>query len=210
MTIALAALLAPPAHAGVAEIRAVDADTGRGVPLIEFETTHRVRLVTDNAGRAALAEPGLLGTTDAFLTVRGRGYDAPADGFGSRGALVTPDPNRPAAVRMTRRSIAARLCRLTGAGRWRDTALLGRPLPAGATAAALGGVAGQDSIQAAVYRGRIRWFWGDTARLSYPLGLFRTAGATSSREALRSAPADFPAGLPYEYFTDETGFVPAP
>jgi hypothetical protein len=43
-----------------AEIRVLDAQTGRGVPLVELETVHHVRFVTDNAGRVAIAEPDLL------------------------------------------------------------------------------------------------------------------------------------------------------
>ena len=42
-----------------------------------------------------------------------------------------------------------------------------------------GGVVGQDSVQAAVYRGKIHWFWGDTSRQDYPLGQFWTSGAVS-------------------------------
>ena len=34
-------------------------------------------------------------------------------------------------------------------------------------------------MQSVVYRGRIFWLWGDTMRLSYPLGNFRTACAWS-------------------------------
>ena len=69
-----------------------------------------------------------------------------------------------------------RLCRLTGEGRYRDTLLLGLKPPL-AESANPGMVAGQDSVQAVPYKGQIFWYWGDTARMSYPLGLFRTAGA---------------------------------
>ena len=41
-------------------IQVVDEQTGRGVPLVELETVHHLRFVTDNAGRVAFAEPGLM------------------------------------------------------------------------------------------------------------------------------------------------------
>ena len=40
-------------------MRAVDAATGRGLPLVYFEDTSQEKWVTDNAGRAALLVPGL-------------------------------------------------------------------------------------------------------------------------------------------------------
>jgi hypothetical protein len=30
----------------------------------------------------------------------------------------------------------------------------------------------------------VYWFWGDTSRMNYPLGLFRMAGATTPAPAL--------------------------
>ena len=194
-----AAALFGPRHPP-AEIRAVDA-AGRGVPLVELETVHGVRLVTDNAGRAAFLEPGLIGR-ETWLTVRGHGYEVPADGFGYRGVRITPDPARPAVIRVNRTLPAERLCRLIGAGRWRDSAALGYAVPPPLN----GRVAGQDSVQAAVYKNRVFWFWGDTARLDRPLGLFRTAGATTPMPA----PADdLSTGLPYDYFTGPDGFARA-
>jgi hypothetical protein len=67
-------------------------------------------------------------------------------------------------------------------------------------------VAGQDSVQAAVYRGKVYWFWGDTLKMDYPLGLFRVAGATSPI----SNGTDPANGIAYDYFVDEkTGFARA-
>ena len=37
-------------------------------------------------------------------------------------------------------------------------------------------VAGQDSVLAAVYNGKIHWFWGDTTCELYPLGNFAVYG----------------------------------
>ena len=126
-------------------------------------------------GRVAFHEPGLMGR-EVYFTVRSHGYEHKKDGFGFAGAKVTPKAGRVAEIKVTRRNVAERLCRLTGEGRYRDTALLGHAVPV-ADAAHPGQVAGQDSVQAVPYRDRVYWFWGDTQRLSYPLGLFRTAGA---------------------------------
>ena len=197
-----AALLIPPASppaVAAAEIRVVGAATGRGVPLVELETVDRVRIVTDNAGRAAFLEPESYGR-EVWLTLRGHGYSVPADGFGYRGVKVVPEPGRPAVVRVHRDVPAERVGRLTGAGRWRDSALLGHPTPPPPAAA----VAGQDSVQAAVYRGSVRWFWGDTSRRAYPLGLFRTAAATTPVPT-PTAGDDVLKNLRYRYLTGDDG-----
>ncbi len=198
-------LLAPPVETKWAEIRVTDAATGRGVPLVELETVHGVRFVTDNAGRVAFQEPGLMGR-ELFLSVRGHGYEAPKDGFGIRGVKVTPVAGAVSEVKLKRTIVAERLGRLTGEGLFRDTALLGRDVP-WAESAHPGRVAGQDSVQVVNYRGKLYWFWGDTSRLDYPLGLFRMAGATTPLPTPDFDPAN---GLAYDYFTDaKTGFVRA-
>jgi hypothetical protein len=187
-----------------AEIRVFDADTGRGVPLVELETVHHLRFVTDNAGRVAFHEPGLMGR-EVFFTVRSHGYEMKHDGFGFAGVRVVPTAGKAAEVRITRRNIAERLCRLTGEGRYRDTLLLGYRAPV-ADSPNPGLVAGQDSVQAVPYRGAVSWFWGDTARLSYPLGLFRTSGAKTPLPAAGFDPA---AGMAFDYFVDRSGFARA-
>ncbi len=54
------------------------------------------------------------------------------------------------------------------------------------------------------YRGKLRWFWGDTNRLSYPLGIYRMAGATSE---IPAANADLRQPIRLNYFVDKTGFA---
>ncbi len=39
-------------------IRVVDAETGRGVPLVELETVNHLRFYTDSNGTVAFREPG--------------------------------------------------------------------------------------------------------------------------------------------------------
>jgi hypothetical protein len=198
---------AAPAAGLWAEIRVIDAATGRGVPLVELETVNGLRFVTDNAGRVAFHEPGLMGR-EVFFTLRSHGYEAAKDGFGFAGARVTPRAGQAAVLKLTRRNLAERLCRLTGEGLYRDSVLLGYkpPLPDPLNP---GRVGGQDSVQAAVYRGRVYWFWGDTLRMDYPLGLFRMAGATSPVPDPRSPESDPAGGIPFTYFVDKSGFARA-
>lgn len=188
-----------------AEIRVTDAATGRGVPLVELETVNGLKFVTDNAGRVAFHEPGLM-NREVFFSVRSHGYEVKKDGFGHAGVRVTPRTDQPTEIKITRRIVAERLCRLTGEGLFRDSLLLGHKPPL-AESPHPGRVAGQDSIQAAVYRGKVYCFWGDTQRIDYPLGLFRMAGATTPVPDAKSDPAD---GIAFDYFTDpKTGFARA-
>jgi hypothetical protein len=191
-----------PRASPYAEIHVVDAATGRGVPLVELVTVNHVRFVTDNAGRIAFNEPGLMGR-EVFFTVRSHGYEMKSDGFGFRGVSITPKAGQISEVKLTRRNAAERLCRLTGEGRYRDTLLLEYRSPLG-DAPSPGLVAGQDSVQAVRYRGAVYWFWGDTNRMSYPLGLFRTSGG---RTAVPSVRSDLAIGIAFDYFVDTTGFV---
>ncbi|MBM4015478.1 MAG: hypothetical protein FJ293_11010 [Planctomycetes bacterium] len=191
-----------------AGIRVVDAATRQGVPLVELETVHRVRFVTDNDGFVAIGDPDLVGREVAF-TVRSHGYEFAKDGFGFALARVVPKPGATIELAVTRRQLAERLCRLTGEGRWRDSVLLGRRTAA-SDVPARGRVAGQDSIQPVVHGGRWFCFWGDTLRLEYPLGLFRMAGATVDLATVQEPAFDLGGGLPYDYFVDPaSGFARA-
>ena len=195
-------------NAGFAEIRVVDEATGRGVPLVELETVNHIPFVTDNAGRVAFNEPGLMGR-ELFFTVRSHGYEAKKDGFGFRGARVTPQAGRVAEIKVTRKNAAERLCRLTGEGLYRDTLLLGHEPPLKESTHP-GNVAGQDSVLAAIYRDKVYWFWGDTNRMSYPLGLYRTAGATTPVPDVKKPETDPAAGVAFDYFVEpKTGFARA-
>ncbi|MCD6391899.1 MAG: hypothetical protein J7M40_00150 [Planctomycetes bacterium] len=65
-------------------------------------------------------------------------------------------------------------------------------------------VVGQDSVYTCLYENRLFWLWGDTAKPSYPLGHFGTAGAFSSlpdKGGLNPA-----VGVDLDYYVDKTGF----
>lgn len=185
-------------------ITVVDRATGRGVPLVELTTVNGIAHVTDSAGVIAFDEPGLLGT-DVFFHVRSHGYHHEKDGFGQAGVRLRTEPGGRAVVTVTRDNIAQRLYRITGQGIYRDSVILGDRPPTGATLIN-GGVLGQDSVQNAIYRGKVWWFFGDTARASYPLGNFAMSGATSELPAPAGKGLDPAEGIALRYFTGEDGF----
>ena len=158
-------------------IRVVDAETGRGVPLVELETVNHLRFYTDSNGTVAFREPGLM-DRQIFFHVRSHGYEYPKDGFGYRGVRLKTTPGTEAVLKLKRLNIAERLYRVTGAGIYRDNRLLGRSAPI-EQPLLNGMVFGSDSVVTAVYRGKLHWFWGDTNRPSYPLGNFHVPFATS-------------------------------
>ena len=199
-------LLAPLAAAQTAEpfgIRVVDGSTGRGVPLVSLRTTGDVVYVTDSAGWVAFDEPGLLGER-VWFHVESHGYALPADGFGYAGVALDTTPGGRARIEVERVNVAERLYRVTGQGTYRDTILLGEDAPL-ALPLLNGGVTGQDSVVTAVLSDRVLWFWGDTNRAAYPLGLFSTAGARSSPPAALDASV----GIELDYFTGDHGFARA-
>ncbi len=183
-------------------IHVVDDQTGRGVPLVELATTNNIRHYTDSAGYVAFLEPGLMGR-EVWFGVKGHGYEYPADGFGIRGVRLTPTPGGSAEIRIKRLNIAERLYRITGGGIYRDSVLLGRPVPIREPVLS-GLVLGQDSVQTIVYRGRLHWFWGDTSWPAYPLGNFQVSGATSKLPAEGGLRPEV--GVDLTYFVRENGF----
>jgi hypothetical protein len=191
------------AGAAYFELQVVDAQSGRGVPLVELELVNHARYVTDSAGRAAIDEPGLENET-AFFYVRSHGYEYPKDGFGMAGTRVKLIPGGREVLKVKRLSIAERLYRTTGAGIYRDSILLGHPVPI-ADPLLNAKIMGQDSIQRAIYRGKIFWFWGDTLQVAYPLGNFRMSGATS--ELPGNGGLDPAVGIDLKYFAAENGFA---
>ncbi|GIW87153.1 MAG: hypothetical protein KatS3mg108_1477 [Isosphaeraceae bacterium] len=184
-------------------IRVVDEATGRGVPLVVLRTTNEIRFVTDSAGWVAFDEPGLLGQ-EVFFFVEGDGYAFPKDGFGMQGTILKTEPGGRAELKVRRMNVAERLYRITGAGRYADSVRLGEPV-ADPQPLLNGQVMGQDSIQSAIYGGRVYWFWGDTSRPRYPLGLFHMAGATTPLPG--SDAWDPEQAVPLRYFVGPDGFA---
>jgi hypothetical protein len=184
-------------------ITVVDAETGRGVPLVELTTTNQIRHVTDSNGVIAFFEPGLM-DQKVFFQVSSHGYEFPADGFGFRGKTLDVRPGTSATLEIKRLNIAQRLYRVTGAGIYRDSLLAGLDSPIDQPLLDAQ-VLGSDSVVNTVYRGRLHWFWGDTLRPSYPLGNFHVPGAVSRLPA--DGGLDPTVGVNLNYFTDADGFA---
>ncbi len=184
-------------------IKVVDADTGRGVPLVELKTVHAIRLWTDSAGVVAFDEPGLM-DQEVFFQVKSHGYEEPkADGFGIRGVRLKVAAGQSATVKIKRINIAERLYRITGGGLYRDSVLAGLPVPL-KQPVLNGKVLGQDTVAMTEYKGRHFWLWGDTNRPSYPLGNFATSSATSLLPGKGGLAPDV--GVDLAYFVDKDGF----
>ena len=184
-------------------VEVVDEETKRGVPLVELRTVNNILYVTDSNGLVAFDEPGLLGKL-VFFSVRSYGYEFAKDGFGIRGRALQTEPGGTARLSVHRALPAERIYRVTGGGIYRDTILAGLEAPIHAPLLNAE-VLGQDSVLAAIYGGKIHWFWGDTNRPGYPLGNFHTPGATSllpSRGGLDPA-----VGVDLTYDPDEKGFA---
>ncbi|MEO6435020.1 MAG: hypothetical protein ABIP55_04570 [Tepidisphaeraceae bacterium] len=186
-------------------VQVIDDLTGRGVPLVELETTSKLRYVTDSAGYAAIDAPELL-NQKAHFRISSFGYEYPADGFGIRGAALDVKSGEIVTLKIKRTSVAERLYRITGAGIYADSLKLGKKAPI-EQPLLNAQVVGQDSVQSAVYRDRLYFFWGDTAKLSYPLGLFQTAGATIDWPG--KGGLDPSVGLNLHYFSGKDGFARA-
>ena len=180
------------------QIRIVDEQTGRGVPLVEFRTTNAISCWTDSNGIVAWNEPGLM-DRDLYFTIQSPGYTFPGGGRTlkvARGGGVE--------LKIKRLNVAERLYRVTGQGIYRDSLLTGYPVPI--RAPALNGmVMGQDTVRAVIYRRNIFWLWGDTDRPNGPLGNFKTTAATS--ELPGQGGLDPALGVDLSYFTGPEGFV---
>jgi hypothetical protein len=175
-------------------VEIIDAENGWPVPLVELQTTHRLRFVSDNAGVIAMDAPELM-HVDTWFHVRGHGYDVPRDGFGYAGVRLRPEPGKTLTVRVNRRLPAKRLGRLTGTGLFAESQKLGRYLQWRDQA-----VFGCDSVQNVVHEGVLYWGWGDTTLADYPLGRFHMIGATTSTAPMKSF--EPPIELRYDYFLD--------
>ena len=201
-TLALTTAFQLAAKSPYFEIQVVDSETGRGVPLVELKLVNEARYLTDSAGRAAILEPGLENQT-VFFRVRSHGYEFPKDGFGNAGGRLKLVPGSAETIKIKRLNIAERLYRNTGQGIYRDSILLGHKSPI-EHPLLNAQVMGQDSIQRVIYRNKIRWLWGDTLRVSYPLGNFRMSGATSDLPG--NGGLDPNEGINLNYFVGADGF----
>jgi hypothetical protein len=157
-------------------IRVIDADTQRGVPLVQLMTVNHRSFITDNHGVVAFDEAGLMNRR-VFFHVFSHGYQFPKDGFGYRGRAIPVKAGGTVTLKLQRINVAERLYRVTGEGKYRDSRRLGLDIPVREKLP--GGVLGSDSVLTETIGDTIYWFWGDTNRAGYPLGNFHVPGASS-------------------------------
>jgi len=201
---------APPARtypavasrAQLFRIDVVDAATGRGVPLVELTAPSGASFLSDSQGVIAFDDLSEMGRPLRF-TVSADGYRL-RDPSGE--IELEPRAGGHAVIEVDRTDIAERLYRLTGAGIYRDSVRLGLDVPI-EEPLVNADVAGQDSVQATLYDGRVFWVWGDTPGLSHPLWNFHTSGATSKLPA--DGGLDPSVGVDLDYFVDGDGKVRA-
>lgn len=177
-------------------IRVVDANTGRGIPLVFLRTTYKAIYMTDSAGYVAFHEPGLMTGEPLWVTVSSYGFESPTGFLNCVGTAINPISGGSAEIKLTRTQIAERLYRMTGYGIYRDSLLLGKPVPIDKPVLNAQ-VAGSDTIQCATFQGKLLWLWQDTDRMSFPLGNFSMTGAVTELPAH----LDPDRGLNFEYYT---------
>lgn len=189
----LVVLWATPLSAANYEIQVVDAATGRGVPLVKLTPQNGTTVYTDSNGIAAFNQTGLMNQNVPF-NISSYGYT----GFN---ATLQTTGGASAQLSIDRTNIAERLYRLTGAGIYQDSVVVGASVPI-AQPLLNANVAGQDSVQSVVYNGQIYWFFGDTLYASGG-GEFRTSGARSQLPG--QGGLDPSLGVNLNYFVNSTG-----
>lgn len=148
-------------------IQVMDEDTSRGIPLVQVTAISGIDYYTDSAGVVAFWEPSLMGQK-VWFEFKSHGYATRPDGFGMHGRTLDVQSGTSATVTMRREQIAQRLYRITGAGIYHDTLLLGEKAPI-SRPLLNAGVLGQDSTLCTVYKGKLFWIWGDTSAARHPL-----------------------------------------
>jgi hypothetical protein len=188
------AVLAPVAvRADAFKFQVVDSATGRGVPLVELTPAGGSPLYTDSNGLIAIDDPALL-NKNFSANVRSYGYGAWS------GSLSTVAGGSQQ-ISLDRFNEAERLYRVTGPGIYADSVKAGLGAPI-ANPLHNANVKGQDSVQTAVYKGQIYWFWGDTL-YEQGFGNFRTSGARSDLPG--QGGLDPSVGVNLNYFVDAAG-----
>ena len=173
-------------------LQVLDSQTGRGVPLVKL-TANGQQYYTDSNGFAAVNSPDLLNQSLNF--------DLTSFGYASRSLPLQTTPGTTNQVTINRQQLAERLYRITGKGIYQDTLLLNQVAPI-QKPLINANVLGQDSVQTAIYKGQLHWFWGDTL-YDVGFGNFRAAGATSQLPNQGGlAPS---VGVDLNYYVDANG-----
>lgn len=177
-------------------IQVVDSETGRGVPLVELTPQNGQAVITDSNGIAVFSQQSLMNQNVSFGL---RSY-----GYASENNVLHPSNGASAQLNIDRINRAERLYRVTGTGIYQDSVTVGASVPI-EKPLLNANVRGQDSVQTAIYKGQIYWFWGDTLyENGGSLGNFRTSGARSLLPALGGLnPSQ---GVNLNYFVNANGW----
>jgi hypothetical protein len=166
----------------------IDIDTGRGIPMVNITTVDQIPHYSDSNGVVAYYEPDMMlnSTIDTYFYPIADGYTYPhKDWLGLSGLAVHVTCGGRTVIGMKRTNIAQRLYRVTGRGIYRDSFMTDEPVPGMSKEFVKKNmllkqqVLGQDSVMTVNYKNKKYWFYGDTNRLSYPLGNFFVTGATT-------------------------------
>ena len=158
-------------------IRVIDGKNGRGIPAVRLKSLNKATYITDSHGYIAYYEPGLM-DRQVYFEIDVEGYRAGLDRTGRHAVSLFVESQGEVTVPMERIQAAERLYRLTGHGIYRESRLLGRPVPI-ELPDLNSGVLGQDSNLGVVYRNKIFWVWGDTFLPGAYQGNFSVSAATS-------------------------------
>jgi hypothetical protein len=146
----IVAMILPPGAsricADVFQIKVVDSQTGRGVPLVELQPMGGPKLITDSNGIVALDDPALLNKNVPF------GFQS--YGYSAWGQTVQTTAGGSVQIAIDRRNVAERLYRVTGPAIYADSIEAGVGAPI-ANPLHNANVKGQDSVQATVYKNQI-------------------------------------------------------
>jgi hypothetical protein len=184
---------------GYFEIMVRDAETSRGIPMVQLIAPSGISFWTDSAGRIALDDPALMNRKVGF-EMRSHGYTCP-EVMGLHGVVLDVKPGAKAEVQMTRLNIAQRLYRITGPDIYLDSMLLRYKSPI-SQPVLNGGVMGQDSACCCIYKNRYFWIWGDTTNSGHFLtSNYQSTGATSAAGADRTLNPE--QGIDLHYFTKD-------
>lgn len=140
-------------------IHVVDESNGRGIPMATVRLANGATHLTDSAGWVRIDEPGLM-HRKLRIEVNSPGYGLAAEDSDSNSLLVQLAASGDAVIKLVRLDIAERAYRITGAGIYRDSELLGRevPLPSGSFSSGLLSASGTQRITLGK---KVLWCWRD-------------------------------------------------
>jgi hypothetical protein len=126
-------------------------------------------VITDSNGIVAFNQAGLMNQNVPFNL---RSY-----GYANKSQTLLPTAGGTATLTIDRQNRAERLYRVSGEEIYGDSVLVGDSVPI-AEPLLNAMVSGHDSVQTAIYKGKIHWIWGDTLFSDGGFN-FRSSGATS-------------------------------